>query len=120
MAGADRLTPTFRFRADGRLDAASERALDRLPRDLKAGFLDGARLTLVGFSAGSGPIKANLRLARHRAERMRAALLAAAPLMNSRGVVVEVAVFGEALPIACHDTRRGQPPTAGWTCGCKG
>ncbi len=107
MADADRLTPTFRFRADGRLDVASEAALGRLARDLEAGLLDGNRLILVGFSDGSGPTEANLRLARQRAERVHQALLAAAPLMDARRVALKVAAYGEALPIACDDTPLG-------------
>lgn len=107
MAGADRLTPTFRFGANGGLDAVSQGALLRLARDLEAGLLDSARLILVGFSDGSGAAGANLRLARQRAERVRAALLDAAPLMDASRVVLDVAAYGEALPIACDDTPLG-------------
>ena len=70
MADADRVTPTFRCRAGGKPDPASNGALLRLARDLAAGLLDGARLILAGYSDGSGPATANLRLARQRAERV--------------------------------------------------
>ena len=107
MAGADRLTPTFRFGANGGLDAVSNGALLRLARDLEAGLMDGNRLILVGFSDGFGPAAANLALAQRRAQQVRDALLAAAPLLDTGRVKLDVAAYGEALPVACDDTEWG-------------
>jgi len=108
LAGAERLTPTFRFLpGTGQLDPASQGAVARLARDLEAGLLDGATLIFTGFSDGSGSASANLRLSQQRAERVRHAVLAAAPLLDRGRVALKAAAYGEALPIACDDTAVG-------------
>ena len=108
LAGAERLTPTFRFVASGKvLDPAAQGAVARLARDLEAGLFDGTTLTFTGFSDGSGPAAVNQRLSLQRAERVRDAVLAAAPLLDRDRVTLTVAAYGEALPVGCEDDGPG-------------
>ena len=106
---ADRLTPTFRFDASGRtLDPASRSTLIAFARALESGSYDGQTLIFTGFSDGGGDAGANLRLSQTRAEAVRDAVLGNAPLYNPDRVTLEVAAYGEALPMACDDTVWGR------------
>lgn len=109
MAGADRLSPTFRF-GDGtaELDAQSLSAVARLARAIERGTFDGRDLVFVGFSDSQGRANANLRLARGRAEAVRLAIISAAEGGDLNRVRLQVAAFGEALPMACDDTGAGR------------
>ena len=89
------------------LDPASLGAVERLARDLEAGFHDDTTLRFVGFSDGSGPADANQRLSLERAEQVRDAVLAAAPLLDRGRVTLTVAAYGEALPVGCDDDALG-------------
>jgi phosphate transport system substrate-binding protein len=108
MAGAERLSLTFRFE-DGstRLDAGSADALADLARLIGARSFDGYRLVLAGFSDGSGAAKANLDLSLTRAEAVRAALARLAPDL-AEAELPAVEAFGEALPMACDTTAVGR------------
>jgi phosphate transport system substrate-binding protein len=108
MAGAERLSLTFRFE-DGstRLDAGSADALADLARLIGARSFDGYRLVLAGFSDGSGAAKANLDLSRTRAEAVRSALAKIAPDL-AEAELPAVEAFGEALPMACDTTAVGR------------
>jgi phosphate transport system substrate-binding protein len=108
MEGGERVSLTFRF-ADGssRLDAASETALSDLALRLATRAFDGHRLTLAGFSDGSGAAEANLALSADRARTVRAALARIAPDLAPADLPA-VEAFGEALPIACDTTPAGR------------
>lgn len=106
LAGAERLTPTFRFAGAG-LDHASQGEVARLARDLEAGLFDGTTLTFTGFSDGSGAVEENHRLSLQRAGLVRDAVLAAAPLTDRARVTITLAGYGEALPVACDDDGPG-------------
>lgn len=106
MAGADRLSLTFRFE-DGsdRLDAVSQENLTDLARALQAGFYDRDLLTLVGFSDGSGDAALNQTLAEGRAKSVLASLSALAPDLTR---LPNVDAYGEAMPMACDETAAGR------------
>ena len=98
-----RLGATFRFAPGGtRLDSVSRERAIRLAEEGR-----GGRLLLVGFSDGVGGAEANRALAERRALRVRDAILAAVP-EGAEAPVIEVASFGEALPVACDDTPWGR------------
>jgi phosphate transport system substrate-binding protein len=108
MAGADRISLTFRFE-DGStaLDPVSQQNLADLAELLLAGQYDDQRLILAGFSDGSGEADENLTLSRERAEVVAGALREAAPdLPPAR--LPGVMAFGEALPMACDTTDLGR------------
>jgi len=108
MDGADRLSLTFRF--DGgttTLDAASQNSLTDLAQMMEAGLFKGQALTFAGFSDGSGAAKANMELARNRAEAVLGALQALVPGMPEEQLP-RVEAFGEALPMACDETGAGR------------
>lgn len=108
LAGSVRLSTTFRFEAGSRtLDAPSRSALATLARDLEAGVHDKELLTFVGFSDGRGERSANLRLSQQRAEAVRQAVLGNAPLLDAKRVTLQVAAYGDALPVACDDSEIG-------------
>ncbi len=109
MRGVKRLSIAFRFR-DGaaELDAQSRSNVELLADQLEAGAFDDHRLVFVGFSDGQGSARANLALARRRAETVREAVLAAAPLADRRRVAATVDAFGEAMPLACDDSDWGR------------
>lgn len=105
MAGADRLSMTFRFQ-DGSddLDAVSTENLNDLARRLQAGLFDRDQMTLVGFSDGTGDAARNQELALDRATAVLARLHSLAPDVTLPGVQA----FGEALPMACDETAAGR------------
>lgn len=104
-----RLTTSFRFESGSvRPDAQSRANIARLAQALEAGEYDSRRLLFVGFSDGEGDAAGNWRIARARAEAVRDAVLAAAQMVTSHRVAIEVAAFGEALPMACDDSDWGR------------
>ncbi len=109
MAGADRLSLTFRFE-DGAstLDAHSRENLNDLAQLLAVGQFRGQEMILAGFADGSGDPVANLALSRARAEGVAAALRLAVPDLPEGQAPVRVEAFGEALPMACDNTPAGR------------
>ena len=106
LRGKSRLTLSFRFEdGSSQLDAQSQDNVDRLAAALRGGLFDGRRLIFAGFSDGGGPVYGNRRLARERAEAVRAAVAEAVP---GASVALDVAAYGEALPIACDETDWGR------------
>jgi phosphate transport system substrate-binding protein len=108
MAGAERLSLTFRF-ADGSsaLDAASQQNLADLAALLLAGRYADKALFFVGFSDGSGDAAENLSLSRERAEGVAGALREAAPDLP-QAQIPQVLAFGEVSPMACDATSLGR------------
>lgn len=109
LAGAERLTPTFRFE-DGSadLDAPSRSNVALVAEAIGRGDFDGATLLAAGFSDGMGGAAANLALSRERAEAVRDALGAALPPGAADRVTITAEGFGEALPIACDEDAWGR------------
>ncbi|MCO8143698.1 phosphate ABC transporter substrate-binding/OmpA family protein [Rhodovulum tesquicola] len=109
LAGAQRLTTTFRFREGGsaELDAQSFGNIGALARALEAGLFDGRTLIFAGFTDGDGPAEANLGIARLRAEAVHDAVRAVATAADLSRVALRVEAFGEALPIACDHSAWG-------------
>ena len=109
IAGAERLSPTFRF-AGGAvdLDTQSRASVARLSAAIERGAFDGRRLIFMGFSDGEGAGDINLQLARRRAETVRNAVIAATDAAAPDRVELVVDAFGEAMPMACDDTEWGR------------
>ena len=104
-----RLTTSFRFEAGStRPDAQSRANMTQLARALEAGRYDGKQLVFVGFSDGDGPADGNKRIALKRATVVRNAVLALAETATPDRARIEVAAFGEALPMACDDSDWGR------------
>lgn len=104
-----RLTTSFRFEAGStRPDAQSRANVAQLARTLETGSYDGRRLVFVGFSDGNGAAKGNQRIAMKRAKVVRDAVIKLAETANLEHVQIEVAAFGEALPMACDDSDWGR------------
>lgn len=104
-----RLTTSFRFDAgSARPDAQSRSNVAQLARALEAGDYDARRLVFVGFSDGDGPASGNRRISESRARAVRDAVLKEARAADLHQVEVEVAAFGEALPMACDDSAWGR------------
>ncbi len=108
MAGAERVSLTFRFQdGSSALDANSQQNLADLAVMLEAGAYADRDLIFAGFSDGSGDAAANLALAQERAEGIAGALAEAAPdLATDR--IPRVVAFGEILPMACDTTAVGR------------
>lgn len=105
-----RLTVSFRFEpGSSRPDAQSRANIAQLAAAVEAGEFDGRALWFIGFSDGEGAAATNLRISRARAEAVRKAVIRAAqaPAPEDR-VKLEVAAFGEALPMACDDSEWGR------------
>lgn len=104
-----RLTLSFRFETgSSRLDAQSRSNVAQLTRELEAGVYDERQITLVGFSDGQGPAPGNLRISRARAQAVRDAVLAAAETDAIQPENLNIAAFGEAMPMACDDSDWGR------------
>ena len=109
LNGMDRLTTSFRFeRGSAKLDAQSRANVVQLAARLEQGRYDARRLLLVGFSDGEGPATANRAIAMERAIAVRAAIEKAAEAVDLSRVNIDVAAFGEALPMACDDSAWGR------------
>lgn len=109
LAGAERLSPTFRFRPGAAgLDAPSRGNATLLAEALEAGLYNGRELIFVGFSDGEGSADVNLRLARNRAAVVRDAVKALAESADFTRVRLRTEAFGEALPMACDDSEWGR------------
>lgn len=105
----NRLSTSFRFEAGSvRLDAQSRANVGQLARAMETGLYDARRLVFIGFSDGRGSASANLQIAGRRAEAVRDAVIAAAETVNLSRVGIEVAAFGEAMPMACDDSAWGR------------
>ncbi|MEX5597787.1 substrate-binding domain-containing protein [Pseudophaeobacter sp. C1-32P7] len=109
LRGLQRLTTSFRFEPGStRPDAQSRSNIEQLGRALEAGIYDSHRLLFVGFSDGVGPAETNRKIAIKRANAVRDAVAAAAETANLDRVEIDVAAFGEALPMACDDSAWGR------------
>ena len=108
MTGGERLSLTFRFRdGSAELDDHSRDNLEDLARLITTGQAKGHRLTLAGFSDGSGDPGVNKALSRDRAEAVRSRLRAIAPDLTEDDLPA-IQAFGEALPMACDTTAAGR------------
>lgn len=106
LFGAERLTVTFRFEeGSAELDAQSRSNVPLLASVIRRGDFDGRSILFAGFSDGIGDAERNRRLSERRAETVREAILGDA---SPKGVTIETAGFGEALPMACDDVEWGQ------------
>lgn len=109
LAPMTRLTTSFRFEAgSSRPDAQSRANVVQMARALEAGAYDARRLVFVGFSDGDGPAQGNRQIAESRARAVRDAVLAEAEAADPLQLKIEVAAFGEALPMACDDSAWGR------------
>lgn len=109
MRDASRSSLTFRFE-DGTstLDAQSRENLKMLAQLLAVDAFKGQKVSLAGFSDGSGSAKANLRLSEDRASGVLAALTEELGQLPAGEALPEVIAFGEALPMACDTTAAGR------------
>lgn len=104
-----RLSLSFRFETgSARPDAQSRSNVLQLARAIESGVYDSKRLMFVGFSDGEGPASGNQRIALARAEAVRKAVLSAAETVDAERMQIEVAAFGEAMPMACDDSDWGR------------
>lgn len=109
LAPMQRLSLSFRFETgSARPDAQSRANIIQLARALEAGELDARKVLFVGFSDGEGPATGNRRIALARARAVRRAVLKAAEAANLANVEIDLAAFGEALPMACDDSKWGR------------
>ena len=109
LQGTERLSTTFRFEpGTADLDVASRGNVTLLARALEAGLHDGRTLVFAGFTDGQGGFALNRRLSQERAEAVRDAVRAAAPLIAADRVTLEAEGFGPAMPMACDDTDAGR------------
>ncbi|MBE1284514.1 MAG: OmpA family protein [Rhodobacteraceae bacterium] len=104
-----RLTTSFRFETGStRPDAQSRANIAQLARALEVGTYDTRKLLFVGFSDGEGAASANRNIAMKRAQAVRESVLSAAETLDLDRVEIDVAAFGEALPMACDDSAWGR------------
>ena len=109
LDGQARLSTTFRF-AEGAttLTPVSESHLLFLAQAIRDGQFDGRRLTLAGFSDGTGAASINKNLSQTRADAVLAELTAALGGEVPEAVRISANGFGEALPMGCDETEWGR------------
>lgn len=110
MAGASRLSLTFRFE-DGTttLDSRSRENLSLLAGLLGIGAFRNQDIILAAFSDGAGDAAANLALSESRGFGVATALRDLMPEDLPEGQrFPRVEAFGEALPMACDTTAAGR------------
>lgn len=104
-----RLTTSFRFETgSARLDAQSRSNVELLARAIESGAYDARKILFVGFSDGEGASEGNRRIAKTRAQAVRDAVLKSAQTAIPMRTEIDVAAFGEALPMACDDSDWGR------------
>jgi len=104
-----RLTLSFRFETgSSRLDAQSRSNVSQIARELGAGVFDERQLFFVGFGDGQGPALVNLKLSETRANAVKTAVMEALETGELSEANIEIAAFGEAMPMACDDTNWGR------------
>jgi len=104
-----RLSTSFRFEPGAaRLDAQSRSNVQHLAQTIEAGVYDGRQMVFVGFSDGAGPASSNLDIAHQRAHAVKTAVEAAVETSSLSQVHLSTDAFGEAMPMACDDTRWGR------------
>lgn len=104
-----RLTTSFRFEpGSARLDAQSRSNVAQLAAAFDRGAYDARKVLFVGFSDGVGPAAGNLRIARNRARAVRNAVEKAVEAGGADRIDMDMAAFGEALPMACDDSAWGR------------
>lgn len=109
LKGLDRLTLTFRFENGSTLlDPQSRSNVALLASALERGAFNGRRLVFVGFSDAQGPASINVRLSRRRAEAVREAVQVAMRGVEPDRLQLDIAAFGEALPMVCDGTEWGR------------
>jgi phosphate transport system substrate-binding protein len=109
MAGAERLSLTFRYKDGGQdLDAASQGALAALVRLIETGGFSDMDLTFAAFSEGGGDGTATLAQSQQRADALLEAVAAAVPDLGDLRVTLRSQAFGDALPIACDESPIGR------------
>ena len=109
MAGAERLSLTFRYDEDGQaLDALSQGALAGLVRLIETGGFSDMDLTFAAFSDGQGEGAANRERSQQRADALLDAVADAVPDLGDLRVRLRSEAFGEALPIACDESQIGR------------
>jgi phosphate transport system substrate-binding protein len=104
-----RLSTSFRFETGSvNLDAQSRSNVQQLARAVEAGRYDGRRILFAGFSDGEGPAAGNRAISVRRAGAVRDAVVAAAETANFDRLEMDVAGYGEAMPMACDDSEWGR------------
>jgi len=103
VAGARRLTSTFRFETDSAIfDTRALVDLERVTAYLAEQRLNGAAVKVLGFTDSQGRADRNLELSRSRAEQVEQALA-------QRGIEgVTVSGFGAAMPVASNEGAEGR------------
>lgn len=71
-------------------------------------MFDDRRLIFIGFSDGQGSAELNQQLALERARAIREAVVLAAETLDDERVTLDVAAFGEAMPMACDEVDWGR------------
>ncbi len=105
----NRLSLSFRFEpGSSLLDAQSRSNVLLLAEALEKGVYDGRKLVFAGFSDGDGAAGANLRIAETRARRVRDSVRRSATAWREADTPLNIAAFGEAMPMACDDSDWGR------------
>lgn len=106
MQGAARLSISFRFEPGSTaLDAQSAANVALLAEAIGRGVFAGRELVFAGFSDGRGPAETNVTLSRRRALAVREAVAAR---IGDADATLSTGAYGEALPMACDETRSGR------------
>ncbi|MBZ4689515.1 MAG: OmpA/MotB domain protein [Cereibacter sp.] len=104
MAGAERLSLSFRFDAEGALDPQGREALTDLARMIEIGQFRGQDIVLTGFSDGEDALARSERQAASVAAALAEAMTGPAPEETE----IRSTGFGAALPMACDSTEAGR------------
>lgn len=106
---AQRLSMTFRLASGSSiLDAQSKSNIQQLAAEIRRGRFDGKTLILAGFSDGQGDAQLNKELSLKRANGVLSDLNRTVGADELTDLKIETYGFGEALPMACDDTRWGR------------
>jgi phosphate transport system substrate-binding protein len=109
LSQRSRLSTTFRFAGNStKLDVQSRENLVRLARALEVGAFDGEDLLLAGFTSGRGAGAQNLKRSRAKAQIVLDQIKDIATEANFDQINLDVAGFGEALPMACDGSEWGR------------
>lgn len=109
IEGADRLSPTFRFRAGSdALDQQARADAVRLARYINSRDLSNRELIFVGFTDSLGSQSRNRELSKARATLVEKQVMAMLTPQKRQATQTVSLGYGEIAPIACDDAASGQ------------
>lgn len=108
LAGAARLSTTFRFDADGALDVKAQGDASRVARYIAENLKPGQEVVLVGYTDDRPSVTDSFAQALAGADRVRQAIGRDLGFLGINPDVMTSLAYGALAPVACNDNENGR------------